>query len=61
MSRARNLILFREGGLPTALSAADDEEMEGELVAMGIEDDTWRTGDGYKIPVGQMSSLFSVL
>jgi hypothetical protein len=45
MPCARNLKLWREGGLTMfKLSTAE--------VAMGMEDDARRTGDGYKIPAG---------
>lgn len=45
-------------GVPSA--ANGEEETEGE-VAIGIEDDTRRTGDGYKIPTGRMSNLVKTI
>lgn len=43
-------MLWRAGKLPTLPSAAGGKETEGE-VAMGLEDDTQRTGIGCKILV----------
>jgi hypothetical protein len=54
MAFARNLMLFREGGLSTFPCTANGEETEGEVAMMGMEDDSRRTEDGYKIPAGRI-------
>lgn len=56
MPCARNLMFWSEGRLLMLASAANGEETEGEI-AMGVDADIRRTGDGYKIPAGQVSSL----
>lgn len=49
-------MFWSEGRLLMLASAANGEETEGEI-AMGVDADIRRTGDGYKIPAGQVSSL----